>query len=129
MQVLLCEPHHHEALPGEDIHGAAIVDKNPTNIVSCEVHRISYNVCSNDEGIIVRVVLKPKVGFGEGNWDVGPGGAEMFAFSDIRDCAEELFPLTLRLMHWLILSAGYGVDDIHRASDRIIGSLWDCFGF
>jgi len=35
------------------------------------------------------------------------------------------FPLTLRLMYWLIGSAGDGVDDIHRASDRIICSLWD----
>ena len=83
VQVLLCEPHLQEALPGEDVCGAAVVDEDPTNIVSREVHGISSNVCSNDEGIIVRVVLKPKVGFGEGNWDVGPGGAEMFAFVDI----------------------------------------------
>ena len=73
VEVLFCEPHLHEALPGEDIRGAAIIDENPTNVVSHEVHRIFSNVCSNDEGIIVRVVLKPEVGFGEGNWDVGPG--------------------------------------------------------
>ena len=102
MQVLLCEPHLQEALPGEDVCGAAVVDEDPTNIVSREVHGISSNVCSNDKGIIVLVVLKPKVGFRKGNWDVGLGGAEMFAFADMRDCAEVFFPLTLRLMHWLI---------------------------
>ena len=73
----------------------------------------------------MRIVLKPEVSFGEGNWDMGLGGAEMFAFADVRDCAEVFFPLTLRLMYWLIGSAGDGVDDIHRASDRIICSLWD----
>jgi len=102
VQVLLCEPHLQEALPGEDVCGAAVVDEDPTNIVSREVHGISSNVCSNDEGIIVRVVLKPKVGFRKGNWDMGLGGVEMFAFADMRDCAEVFFPLTLRLMHWLI---------------------------
>ena len=102
MQVLLCETHLQEALPGEDIRGATVVDEDPTNVVSREVHGISSNVCTNDEGIIVRVVLKPKVGFGEGNWDVRPGGTEMFAFADMRDCVEVFFPLTLHLMHWLI---------------------------
>ena len=52
-----------------------------------------------NEGIIVRVMLEPEVGFGEGNWDVGPGGAEMFAFADMRDGAEVFFPLTLCLVH------------------------------
>jgi len=70
-------------------------------------------------------VLRPEVSFGEGNWDMGLGGAEMFAFADVQDYAEVFFPLTLRLMYWLIGSAGDGVDDIHRASDRIICSLWD----
>ena len=110
---------------GENVCGAAIVDKDPTYVVSREVYRISSNVCTNDEGIIVRVMLKPQVGFGAGYWDVRPSGAEMFAFADVRDCAEVFFPLTLRLMYWLIGSAGDGVDDIHRASDRIICSLWD----
>ena len=73
MEVLFCEPHLHEALPGEDIRGAAIVDEDPTNIISREVYIIFPNVCSNDEGIIVWVMLEPEVGFGEGNWDVGPG--------------------------------------------------------
>jgi len=94
-----CETHLHEALPGQDIRGAAIVDEDPTNIISREVYRIFPNVCSNDEGIIVRVLLKPEVGFGEGNWDVGLGGAEMFAFVDVRDGVEVFFPLTLRLVH------------------------------
>ena len=52
-------------------------------------------------------------------------GSEMLAFVDIRDGAEVFFPLTLCLVHWLIRSAGDGIDDIHRASDRIIGSLRD----
>ena len=67
MQVLLCEPHLQEALPGEDVCGAAVVDEDPTNVVSREVHGISTNVCSNYEGNIVRIVLKPEVSFGEGN--------------------------------------------------------------
>jgi len=57
-----------------------------------------FNICSNDVGIIVRVVLKPEVGYGEGNWDVRPRGAEMFAFTDMRDGAEVFFPLMLFLM-------------------------------
>ena len=69
------------------------------------------------------VVLKPEVGFGEGDRDVGPGSAKMLAFADVRDGAEVFFPLTLCLVHWLIRSAGDGIDDIYRASDRIIGSL------
>ena len=97
-----CETHLHEALPSQDIRGAAIVDEDPTNIISREVYKIFPNVCSNDEGIIVWVMLEPEVGFGEGNWDVGPGGAEVFAFTDVRDGAEVFFPLMLRLMHWLV---------------------------
>ena len=33
-------------------------------------------------------MLEPEVGFGEGNWDMGPGGAEVFTFTDVRDGAE-----------------------------------------
>ena len=71
------------------------------------------------------VVLKPEVGFGEGDRDVGPGSAEMLAFADVRDGAEVFFTLTLCLVHWLVRSARDGIDDIHRASNRIIGSLWN----
>ena len=71
------------------------------------------------------VMLKPEIGFGEGDRDVGPGSEEMFAFADMRDGAEVFFPLTLCLVHWLIRSTGDGIDDIHRTSDRIIGSLWN----
>ena len=35
----------------------------------------------------MRVVLKPEVGFGEGDRDMGPGSAEMLAFADMRDGA------------------------------------------
>ena len=125
MEVLFCEPHLHEALPGEDICGAAIIDQNPTNVVSSEVHRISSNVCLNDKGVVMRVVLKPEVGFGEGDRDMVPGSVEMLAFADMRDGAEVFFPLMLCLVYWLIRSAGDGIDDIYRASDRIIGTLWD----
>ena len=68
------------------------------------------------------VMLKPEVSFGEGDRDMG---SEMLAFVDIRDGAEVFFPLTLCLVYWLIRSTGDGIDDIHRASDRIICSLWD----
>ena len=73
----------------------------------------------------MRVVLKPEVSFGEGDRDMRPRGAEMLAFVDMQDGAEVFFPLTLCLVHWLIRSAGDGIDDIYRASDTIIGSLWD----
>ena len=116
-------------MPGQDIRGAAIVDEDPTNIISREVYIIFPNVCSNDEGIIVWVMLEPEVGFGEGNWDVGPEGAEVFAFADVRDGAEVFFPLMLCLVHWLIRSAGDGIDDIYRSSDGIISSLRDCTRF
>ena len=53
----------------------------------------------------------------------------MFAFADMRDGAEVFFPLTLYLVHWLIRSAGDCIDNIYRASDRIIGSLRDRTGF
>ena len=102
VQVLLCEPHLQEALPSEDICGATIVDKDPADVVSHKVYRISSNVCTNDEGIIVRVMLKPQVGFGAGYWDVRPSGAEMFAFADMRDCAKVFFFLTLFLMYWFV---------------------------
>jgi len=72
------------------------------------------------------VMLKPEVSFGEGDRDMG---SEMLAFVDIRDGAEVFFPLTLCLVNWLIRSAGDGIDDIYRASDRIIGSLRDCTRF
>ena len=71
------------------------------------------------------VVLKPEIGSGEGNWDVGPGSTEMLAFAHMRDGVEVFFSLTLRLVYWLIRSAGDCIDDVHRASDWIIGSFWD----
>ena len=73
----------------------------------------------------MRIVLKPEIGFGEGDRDMGPGSAEMLAFADMRDGAEVFFPLTLCLVHRLIRSAGDGIYDIYCASDRIIGSLRD----
>ena len=102
MQVLLCEPHLDEALPSEDICGVAVIDEDSTNVISCEVHRISANICADDEGVVVRVVLKPEVGFGEGDWNMGPRCAEVFAFAYMRDRAEVFFPLLLRLVHGLI---------------------------
>ena len=71
------------------------------------------------------VVLKPKVGFGKSYRDIGPGGAKMFAFTDMRDGAKVFFPLMLCLVHWLIRSAEDGIDDIYRSSDGIISSLRD----
>ena len=89
-------------MPSEDICRAAIVNKDPSYIVSSEVYRVSANVCTDDKGVVMRVVLKPEVGFGEGDWDVRPGSAEMLAFADMRKGVEVLFPLTLRLVYWLI---------------------------
>ena len=89
-------------MPSEDICGAVVVNKDPTNVISREVYRISANVCTDDKGVVMWVVLKPKVGFGKSYRDMGPGVAKMFAFADMRDCAEVFFPLTLRLVYWLI---------------------------
>ena len=112
-------------MPSEDISRAVVVNKDPSYVVSCEVYIISANVCTDDEGVVMRIVLEPEVGFGEGDRDKGPRSAEMLAFANMRDGAEVSFPLTLCLVHWLIRSAGDGIDDIYRASDRMIGSLRD----
>ena len=129
MEVLFCEPHLYEALPGDDIRGAAIIDEYPTNVVPREVYIISTNVCLYDKGVVMRIVLKPEVSFAEGDQDMGPRSEEMLAFADMRDGVEVFFPLTLYLVHWLIRSAGDCIDDIYRASDKIIGSLRDCTRF
>ena len=102
MQVLLCESHLDEPLPSENIYGASIVNKVSTNVVSHEVYRISADICADDEGVIVWVVLKPEVSFGKCDWDVGPGSAELFAFTHMQDCAEVFLSLPLRLVYRLI---------------------------
>ena len=102
MQVLLCEPLLHEALPSENIYGAGVVKKDPTYVISREVYKISPNICTDNKGVVVWVVLKPEVSFGECDWDVGLGSAEMLAFARVRDCAEVFFPLMLRLVYWFI---------------------------
>jgi len=56
VQVLLCEPHLHEALPSENICGAAVVNKDSTNVVSHKMHKISADICADDEGVVVWVV-------------------------------------------------------------------------
>jgi hypothetical protein len=89
-------------LPSENICGAAVVDEDLTSVVSRKVYKISANVCTDNKGVVVWVVLKPEVSFGEGDWDVRPGSAEMLAFADMRDGAEVFFPLTLCLVYWLI---------------------------
>ena len=50
--------------------------------------------------------------FGKCDWDIGPRGAEIF------------FSLPLRLVHWLVGPAGDGINDIYRASDRVVDSFW-----
>ena len=39
------------------------------------------DVGSDDEGVVVWVVLKPEVGFGERDWDMGRRSAEVLAFT------------------------------------------------
>ena len=85
-------------MPSEDICGAAVVNKDPTYVVSRKVYRVSANVCMDNKGIVVWVVLKPEVTFEKGDWDVRLGSAEMHAFVDIGDGAEVFFPLTLHLV-------------------------------
>ena len=74
MQVLFCQPHLDEALPGDNVYRAAIIDEDATYIISYEVHGVFADVGSDDEGIIVWVVLKPEVGSGERDWDMGTKG-------------------------------------------------------
>ena len=50
VQVLLCQAHLDEALPSENVCGAAIIDEDPTNIVSREVYIISANVWTDNKG-------------------------------------------------------------------------------
>ena len=99
---MLCQTHIDEALPGDDVWGAAIVDEDVTYVASGEVHGVFAYVCADDEGDVMWVVLKSKVRFGECDWDMGPGGAEMLAFAHMRDCAEIFFPLLLRLVDRLV---------------------------
>ena len=89
-------------MPVEIIRRSTIVDENPTNVISREVYRIFANVCTDNKGIVVWVVLKPEVSFEKGDWDVRLGSAEMHAFIAMGDGAEVFFPLTLHLVHWLI---------------------------
>ena len=70
-------------MPSEDVCGAAVVNEDPTYVVSREVYRISANVCTDNKGIVVWVVLKPEVSFEKGDWDVRPGSAETLAFADM----------------------------------------------
>ena len=56
----------------------------------------------DDEGVVVWVVLRPEVGFGKHDWDVGPGSAEMLAFEHMRDGAVVFFPLMLCLVYRLV---------------------------
>ena len=81
MQVLFCQPYLDEALPSDNICGAAVVDEDPAHVISGKVHGILANVGYDDEWIVVWVVLKPKVSFGERDWEMGPQGAEVFAFA------------------------------------------------
>ena len=81
MQVLLCLPHLGEALPSNNIYGAAVIDEDPAHIVFGEVHGILANVDTDDEGVVVWVVLKPEVNFGKRDWDMGPRGAEVLSFA------------------------------------------------
>ena len=81
MQVLFYQPHLDEALPSDDICGAATVDENSTHVVSSKLRRVPTNVGADDEGVVVRVMLKPEVGFGECNWNMGPRGAKVLAFT------------------------------------------------
>ena len=57
VQVFLCQAHLDEALPSENVCGATVVDEDPTNIVSREMYKIYANVCMNNKGVIVWVML------------------------------------------------------------------------
>ena len=102
VQVLFYQPHLDEALPGDNIYRAAIVDEDATNVVSCEVHGVFAYVGMDDEGAVVWVVLKPVVGFEKRDWDMGPRSVEMLAFAHMREGVDVFFPLSLHLVYMLI---------------------------
>ena len=91
--------------------------------------KVSANVGADDEWVVVWVVLKPEVGFGKCDWNMGPRGVEMFAFAHVGDCVEIFFSIPLHLVHMLVGPTGDGINDIYRASDGVIGSFWDCARF
>ena len=70
-------------MPSDNVCGAAVVDKDSAHIVSSEVHGILSDVGTNDEGVVVRVVLKPEISLGERDWNMGPRGVEVFAFANV----------------------------------------------
>ena len=73
----------------------------------------------------MRVVLQPKICLCEGYRDVGPWSAELFAFADMRHGSETCFALPLRIVDWLIGSAGDGIDDVdHAARGLLAGPFW-----
>ena len=68
-------------MPSNDVCGASVVNKDSTHVVSGEVYRVPADVGMDDEGVVMRVVLKPKVSFGKCDWDMGPRGVEVLAFT------------------------------------------------
>ena len=86
-------------MPSDNVCGAAVVDKDSAHIVSSEVHGILSDVGTNDEGVVVRVVLKPEISLGERDWNMGPRGVEVFAFAYMQDRVKVFFPLPLHLVY------------------------------
>jgi hypothetical protein len=74
------------------------------------------NVGPDDEGVVMWVMLQPKICLCEGYRDVRPRDSKEFAFTYMRDGSEVFFALLLRLVHWLIGSSGDGVDDVDHAT-------------
>jgi hypothetical protein len=65
VQVLFRQADLDEALPGDDICRAPIIDEDAAYIISSEVHGVFDDVGLDDKGIIMGKVLKPEVSFGK----------------------------------------------------------------
>ena len=69
---MFCQPYLDEALPSDNICGAAVVDEDPAHIIFGKVHGILANVGANDEGVVVWVVLMRFASENViGTWDQG----------------------------------------------------------
>ena len=89
------------------------------------MYRILANVGPDDEGVVMWVMLQPKICLCEGYRDMRPWGSKVFAFAHVTDGSEVFFVLPLRLMLWLIGSSRDGIDDVDHATGGYIGfSLW-----
>ena len=90
------------------------------------MYRVLANVSSDDEGVIMWIMLQSEICLCERYRDMRPRSSETFAFVHMRYCSEIFFALSLRLVHWFIGPSGDGIDDVdHTAGGGICCSFQD----